>query len=88
MNAMKICKPIRIVAGSCLMSSLVTLAGCSFLDTVTVRTAPPDYRVPLQWQDGTLYLNRGDLKDYRCLDDLPLQCESVGGKSLCHCPRR
>ena len=91
MKAMEIgqhSKPIRIVVGGCFSATLLTLAGCSFLDTVTVRTAPPDDRIPLGWQDGALYLNRGELEDYRCMDGLPLQCESVSGKSLCHCPRR
>lgn len=69
------------------MTALVTLGGCSFLDTVTTRTAA-DERTQLRWQDGTLSLHRGELERYTCMDDLPLQCESVSGKSLCHCPRR
>ena len=79
---------IRIVAGNCIMVGLVTLGGCSFLDAVTTRAAPADDRVQLSWEDGTLSLHRGELENYTCIDDLPLQCESVSGKSLCWCPRR
>ena len=79
---------LRLVVGSCLMTGLLTFGGCSFLETVTSRTASPDDRIQLGWQDGPLSLHRGELRDYTCTDDLPLQCESVGGKSLCHCPRR
>ena len=94
MNAMKFWavkgrhrSSIRIVIRNCLIIGHGTLAGCSFLDTVAPQTAGPDGRIPLRWQDGTLYLNRARLRDYKCVDDVPLQCESVSGKWLCHCPR-
>ena len=70
------------------MTGLLTLGGCSFLETATTRTAPPDERTQLGWRDGVLSLHRGELDAHTCSDDLPLQCESVAGKSLCHCPRR
>ena len=79
---------LRLVVGSCLMSGLLTLGGCSFLDTVRTRTAAPDDRAQLGWQDGTLFLQRGELDDYVCVNGLALQCESVSGRSLCHCPQR
>ena len=79
---------IRTAAKSCLMTGLVALGGCSFLDTVTTRTGAADNRIQVSWQDGTLSLDRGELENYTCIDHLPLQCESVAGKSLCRCPRR
>jgi len=75
------------IVGGCLMTGLLMLGGCSFLETVTTRTAPPDGRTQLGWQDGVQSLHRGELDDYTCVDGLPLQCESVSGKSLCHCPQ-
>ena len=92
MKATKNCKPwvrrssARRIVGSCLMTGLLLLGGCAFLDTVTTRTAPLDERTQLGWQDGVQSLHRGKLDDYTCLDGFPLQCESVSGKSLCHCP--
>jgi Cyclin-dependent kinase inhibitor 3 (CDKN3) len=96
MKAIENCTPLRhrcsdalrLVVGSCLMTGLLTLAGCSFLETVRTRTAAPDDRAQLGWQDGTLFLRRGELDDYRCTNGLALQCESVSGRSLCHCPQR
>jgi hypothetical protein len=79
---------IQMVICTCLLMGFGALAGCSFLDAVAERTARPDGRIPLRWQDGTLYLHRARLADYKCVDDLALQCESVSGKWLCHCPRR
>jgi len=79
---------IRIVVSTGLIIGFGTLAGCSFLDAVAERTARPDGRIPLRWQDGTLSLHRANMEDYKCVDDLALQCESVSGKWLCHCPRR
>lgn len=79
---------IRTASKNCLVTGLVVLGGCSFLDTVTTRTGAVDNRTQLRWQDGTLFLQRGELENYTCINDLPLQCESVGGKSLCRCPRR
>ena len=76
------------IAANCLMSGLLMLGGCSFLETVITRTADPDQRTQLGWQAGAVTLRRGELDDYKCIDDLPLQCESVGGNPLCRCPYR
>jgi hypothetical protein len=77
---------IRIVARTCLMTGLVTLGGCAFLDDVTTRTIP-DNRVQLAWQDGALSLYRQELPDYTCVDGQMLQCVHNGVKYSCQCPR-
>jgi hypothetical protein len=79
-------KAIRIAFGTCLMTDLLALAGCSYLETVTTRTTPDD-RVQLRWQDGALYLRRAELRDYTCENGRMLQCELQGVEYLCECPR-
>jgi len=79
---------IRVALGGALVSGLLTLGGCASFETATTRTAAPDNRIRLGWQDAPLSLHRTELDNYACVDGLPLQCESVSGKSLCHCPHR
>lgn len=79
-------KAIRIVVAICLMTDLLALAGCSYLETVTTRTAPDD-RIQLRWQDGALYLRRAELRDYTCENDRMLQCVLQGVEYSCECPR-
>ena len=79
---------IRIAIGGCLVSGLLTLGGCATFETATTHTVLPDNRIRLGWRDPPVSIHRRELDNYACLDGLPLQCESVSGKSLCHCPRR
>jgi hypothetical protein len=78
--------PIRLVVGFCLLNGLLTLAGCSYLETLSTQTTA-DNRIQLGSQDGMVYLARRALPDYACANGALLQCESIGGKSLCGCPR-
>ena len=67
------------------MAGLLTLGGCSYLETMTSRAAAPDDRVQLGWQDGPLFLRRWEIPDYTCIDDLMLQCARAGPTYLCQC---
>jgi hypothetical protein len=79
-------KMIRILGRSCLITGLLTLAGCSYLETVTSQAAPDD-PIQLGWQDGALSLRRGEIRDYTCTDGRMLQCVLEGVKYSCGCPR-
>jgi hypothetical protein len=79
---------IPVAVGACIASGLLTLGGCASFDTAATHATTPDNRIRLGWRDAPLFLHRTDLDNYACMDDLPLHCEAVSGRSLCHCPHR
>lgn len=61
------------------------LSGCTYIDAMLERRAPPDTRVKLGWQDRVLVDSR-DAPDYTCHSHYLLTCNGSGGMTLsCTC---
>lgn len=79
----------RSSSGSLVLMSLsVALVGCSYLDAQLQRSAPPDTRVKLGWQDRVFVYSR-DVVDYTCQSHYLLVCDGGGAITLsCTCVLR
>jgi hypothetical protein len=66
---------------------VVGLTGCSYLETQLARTAPPDDRIELGWQERRL-LSAREIRGYTCPDDYFLQCEGGATSYSCTCALR
>jgi len=62
---------------------LLALSGCSYLETQLARTAPPDDRVEIGWQERRS-LSAREIPRYTCPDNYFLRCER-GGASTYSC---
>jgi hypothetical protein len=65
--------------------ALLAVSGCSYMDKVMHRTGHGDTRVQLSWEDGELFLDRREIREYTCGDEYLLKCDRAGSKYSCHC---
>ena len=80
--------PRSFLAILVLMSLSVALVGCSYIDAQLQRSAPPDTRVKLGWQDRVFVYSR-DVADYTCQSRYLLVCDAGGAITLsCTCVLR
>ena len=80
--------PRSFLAILVLMSLSVALVGCSYIDAQLQRSAPPDTRVKLGWQDRVFVYSR-DVTDYTCQSHYLLMCDGGGAITLqCRCVLR
>ena len=73
------------VASMSLFGIFSPLAGCAYVDSMLQRSAPPDTRVKLGWQDHVFVSSR-DAAGYTCQSQYLLICEGGGAMTLsCSC---
>lgn len=83
----------EILAKSCvarhaLLPLMLTLSGCTYLESMAQRTASPDDRNQLDRRDGMVLLTPAEISDYTCMGGLVLLCERGGaGTYSCRCER-
>jgi len=64
------------------------LSGCSYIETQLDRTAPPDNRIQLDWQERR-QLSQRESSHYRCPVHYVLRCDRAGSITLsCTCELR
>ena len=74
-----------IAASISLFGAASALSGCAYIDATLQRSAPPDTRVKLGWQDRVLVDSR-DAADFTCHSHYLLTCDRGGGITLsCTC---
>ena len=76
---------LSIVVSVSLLSVLIALSGCTYMETQLQRRAPPDTRVRLGWQDRVSVYAR-DVEEYTCVRHYTLRCDGGGAITLsCTC---
>jgi len=77
--------PAAIVVSLALLGIMSALTGCTYVDTMMQRRAPPDTRVQLGWQDRVFVYAR-DVNAYTCRGDYTMMCDRGGAITLsCTC---
>ena len=69
--------PRSFMAILVLTSLSVALVGCTYIDAQLQRSAPPDTRVKLGWQDRVSVYS-ADLANYTCRGGYRLMCDRGG----------
>jgi hypothetical protein len=78
--------PIAVSMSLFVVSS--ALSGCTYVDAMLQRRAPPDTRVKLGWQDRVFVYSR-DAANYTCQSHYILTCDRGGAITLsCTCMLR
>lgn len=76
--------PAAIVVSLGIMGALT---GCTYVDAMMQRQAPPDPRVQLGWQDRVFVYAR-DVNEYTCRGEYTMLCDGGGAITLsCTCVR-
>ena len=74
-----------VVLSMSLFCVLNALEGCTYIEAQLQRTAPPDTRIKLGWQDRVSVSSR-DLDEYTCRGRYVLLCDRGGAiTSSCTC---
>jgi hypothetical protein len=74
-----------VVVSASSLGGLNALSGCAYMETQLQRTAPPDTRIRLGWQDRVSVYSQ-DLDEYRCESSYTLLCQRGGAITLsCTC---
>ena len=74
-----------IVPSMALVAVLSALVGCTYIDAMLARTAPPDPRVKLGWQER-VFVDSRNAANYTCQSDYLLMCDRGGAITLsCTC---
>jgi hypothetical protein len=74
-----------VVVSSSFFGVLNALAGCTYMEAQLQRSAPPDTRVKLGWQDRVSVYAR-DVDEYTCRGPYILRCDGSGAITLsCTC---
>ena len=63
------------------------LSGCTYVDAMLERRAPPDTRVKLGWQDR-VFVDSRDAGNYTCRGDYLMVCDRGGIALSCTCVLR
>lgn len=80
--------PLAMAVSIALQGLLLGLAGCSYLEAQVQRTAPPDNRIELGWQERVSARPR-DIANYKCGSAHTLVCDGGGAVTLsCTCVLR
>lgn len=78
---------IAVAASISLFGFLNPLEGCTYIESQLQRTAPPDTRVKLGWQDR-VFVHSNQLDDYTCHSHYILRCDDAGAITMsCTCVR-
>lgn len=81
-------KTVRVALRCSVALGLFALCGCTFMDNMMAREAKPEDRTLLTSQ-GFVSLQRREIDDYTCAEDVPLVCERAAGSAFtCSCTRR
>jgi hypothetical protein len=74
-----------VVLSMSLFGVLNALEGCTYIEAQLQRTAPPDTRIKLGWQDR-VSVSSNDLDEYTCRGRYVLRCDRAGAITLsCTC---
>jgi hypothetical protein len=79
----------RLATALAVLGCSVGFGGCMYPETQLQRSAPPDNRVKLGWQDR-VFLSAREIVDYMCADGRYfLQCDHAGSITYsCTCAPR
>ena len=74
-----------IVLSMSFFGVLAALAGCTYVDSMLQRSAPPDTRVQLGWQDR-VFVYSHNVANFTCRGDYLMMCDRGGAITLsCTC---
>jgi hypothetical protein len=80
--------PAATVVSLALFGSMGALTGCTYVEAMMQRQAPPDTRVQLGWQDRVLVYAR-DVNEYTCRGEYMMLCDRGGAITFsCTCVLR
>jgi hypothetical protein len=76
---------VPVVAALPLFGVLNALQGCTYIEAQLQRTAPPDTRIQLGWQDRA-FVQSNHVDEYTCRGRYTLRCDGAGAITLsCTC---